>query len=87
MIRPRHLLVLSTFLLSVLLYVDRVCNSAAKGASGRGRQSRESHRNRKQSRVASTGVAQSVEAGFVRPRFSPLLPKSYDFGSTTHLTL
>ena len=35
MIRTRHLLVLSTFLLSVLLYVDRVCISAAKGAIGR----------------------------------------------------
>lgn len=87
MIRTRHLLVLSTFLLSALLYVDRVCISAAKEAIGRGRQSRESHRNRKQPRVASTGVAQSIEAGFVRPRFSPLLPKSYDFGYTTHLTL
>lgn len=28
----RHLLILGTFLLSVLLYVDRVCMSAAKGA-------------------------------------------------------
>jgi hypothetical protein len=58
MIRTRHLLVRSAFLLSVQLYVDRVCISEAKEAIGWGRQSRESHRHRKQSTVTSAGVTQ-----------------------------